>query len=78
MRMSHIYLQGKDVLRPSLWPQTLHVIMLAHMYQYCQGCRSAVAALKTAHPPHNAPQSEAWLQQQELNLSRVFCFLFRL
>jgi hypothetical protein len=49
-----------------------------HTHKYWQGCRSADAALKTAHPPHNAPQSEAWLQRQELNLSRVFCSIFRL
>jgi hypothetical protein len=53
-----------------------HCIMLAHTYNYWQGCRSADTALKTAHPPHNASQSEAWLQQQELNSSRVFCSIF--
>ena len=40
-------------------------------------CSCADAALMTAHPSHNAPQSEVWLKRREVNLLRVFCFVFR-
>ena len=53
-----------------------HLCMSLWLHTHTNTVRAA--ALKTAHPSHNAPQSEAWLQRQELNSSRAFCFIFRL